>query len=333
MRNGSCARRSEGFTLIELLVVISIIALLVSILLPALNEARAIARRTVGIAGMKQIGTAFHSYATDYKGYTPPSALGTGAAVYGQISDGPLSGAEGTPWYSNVVLDVTPNQVWFVKQDMSNAPKWWSVGCLYATGVIDSQKIFYPHGHVTLSNKSFNFLYDIDLYTDPATGKWVWWGYPTKGNATKIHIPFQYFRPSLPFTPMTGSSGTRMPGRTARQIDKISNWPFFFDTIHSWGAIPYKNSNGEPKGLTTLYGDSHVAYRTDQKLFNLDMLMESCGKDPWNRDFSDINEMVGPGNNASDFLKIYLLLADQDPLSVTSSQYYITDDRYAHFWK
>ena len=61
----------DGFTLIELLVVVSIIALLVSILLPALSKARDAAKRTVCSANEKAIGMACYSYATENNGELP----------------------------------------------------------------------------------------------------------------------------------------------------------------------------------------------------------------------------------------------------------------------
>lgn len=57
----------RGFTLIELLVVIAIIALLIGILLPALAEARGIARRVIDQSNQKQILTALNSYSTNYQ--------------------------------------------------------------------------------------------------------------------------------------------------------------------------------------------------------------------------------------------------------------------------
>lgn len=64
------ARRA--FTLIELLVVISIIALLISILLPALRQARANAQAIQCGVVLKQTGLALQMYADDHKSHVPP---------------------------------------------------------------------------------------------------------------------------------------------------------------------------------------------------------------------------------------------------------------------
>lgn len=65
-------RREQGFTLIELLVVIAIIALLMAILIPALNRAREQGKRTVCYAHLKGLGVALRMYVDDNDGKTNP---------------------------------------------------------------------------------------------------------------------------------------------------------------------------------------------------------------------------------------------------------------------
>jgi prepilin-type N-terminal cleavage/methylation domain-containing protein len=74
--------RKTGFTLVELLVVIGIIALLISILLPALNAAKERANRVKCASNMRQIGQGLLLYANDNKGAYPRTRYDTNTANY-----------------------------------------------------------------------------------------------------------------------------------------------------------------------------------------------------------------------------------------------------------
>jgi prepilin-type N-terminal cleavage/methylation domain-containing protein/prepilin-type processing-associated H-X9-DG protein len=137
----------KGFTLIELLVVISIIALLVSILLPALGAAKGTARRTVCASNMRNIGLAFHQYAGDNKDRLPP-----------------MSNPTGYPWHSYVAYDkeVSPNPPY--------TPL--NLAYLYEGGYMPAHRLFYCPGLTSISNVIASYL-RYEYYTDPVTGKWT----------------------------------------------------------------------------------------------------------------------------------------------------------------
>src|SRR5687767_13055317 len=85
----SAPQRAAAFTLVELLVVIGIIAVLVAMLLPALNRAREKARIIQCASNFRQVGQITAMYQNEHRLYFPPAHLSP-PANYSTLNQGPV---------------------------------------------------------------------------------------------------------------------------------------------------------------------------------------------------------------------------------------------------
>ncbi|MDB5323211.1 MAG: hypothetical protein JWN40_4842 [Phycisphaerales bacterium] len=162
--------RSKAFTLVEMLVVIGILALLIAILLPALNRARESANTVNCLSNMKQFTAAAMNYAADNKGYIIP--CGT-----------PQAG-----WWCNIMVD---NKYLAVPGQTGNAPK--TSGVFYCPS--GNQDAFPPdltnNGTVPSSRVDERSAMGTQQ-TSPRTGVRIdlWYGMnASEGSATKTGAP------------------------------------------------------------------------------------------------------------------------------------------------
>jgi prepilin-type N-terminal cleavage/methylation domain-containing protein/prepilin-type processing-associated H-X9-DG protein len=117
-------QRKSGFTLIELLVVIAIIAVLAAILFPVFAQAREKARQSSCLSNMKQMGTAFAMYLSDYDSIYP-TCDNDKAKITGVPPEPETPEADGPPerdWHIVLQPYVKNFAIWRCPSDASKAP-------------------------------------------------------------------------------------------------------------------------------------------------------------------------------------------------------------------
>ena len=116
----------RAFTLIELLVVVSIIALLIALLLPALNRARDAALSVKCLSNQRQIGLAIRYFADEHDGFAP--GAGEGGTSIGQYIDESDYGSE--PESTLLRLEYVTDRVIFREPQYAGgrpiAPSGWA---------------------------------------------------------------------------------------------------------------------------------------------------------------------------------------------------------------
>ena len=132
-------RARLGFTLIELLVVISIVALLIAMLLPALKKAKETARRAVCLSNIRQISNGMHVYANENDGRFPP--------VHADAGPGGLPALRLPRTYPGFEID-----------------GWYGPGLLYKLEILPDPRIFYCPSQTSL------FTYQIGFLNSPFEG-------------------------------------------------------------------------------------------------------------------------------------------------------------------
>ena len=120
-------KRKNGFTLIELLVVIAILALLVSILIPAITEAKKLARKAVCLANLKNLHTACLMYQNEYNGANPSAMQGYKAAQE-RIHNLDLTDSDRAPYWWPAIMAKPNVKLYGLSEDM-NGKTYKNLGC------------------------------------------------------------------------------------------------------------------------------------------------------------------------------------------------------------
>lgn len=252
----------KAFTLIELLVVIAIIALLLAIVTPALRKAKDYAKRTICMSNSRQTGIGLRVYAENNDNEVIPMRL---PDAQGTITDTPYA------WQS--VLALCEDY-----KDGSSELAPMHLGVLYDQGLIENPEVFYcpsqPH------NSDYPIPYYYDFYTKEGGIEW---------NSDVVQIPnltgHRFVRTSYNYW--------TYGKKRFEQIGGIK--PIVIDNLQEWEVVPHRKASGttgDPQGVTALFGDGHVAFCTDEDIFDKDLW-------PMSATYFD-----GPGNNKEIFEEI-----------------------------
>jgi prepilin-type N-terminal cleavage/methylation domain-containing protein/prepilin-type processing-associated H-X9-DG protein len=247
MKRYGARTRSPGraFTLIELLVVIAIIAILIGLLLPAVQKVREAANRMKCSNNLKQIALASHNYESTY-GRLPPGALGPRPGA----SPGPPQGFDPADptLFAHQQISCLALLLPFIEQDniyrmmtvndnpTAFGPGWWSVAGNWQAAQFKISTYLCPSDNA--QSRSQNVLTVHTTYrappnptTDASLTIWVLGNFPTVGRTNYVGVAGAMGRPGNGWDLYEGVMCNQSVNTVATIADGSSNTLLFGEAM------------------------------------------------------------------------------------------------------
>ncbi len=288
-----------GFTLIELLVVISIIAILISILLPALAKARELANRAVCMANVRGIIQAMVVYAQSNNGTFPATLLASGIPGY---QNSPAEAPAYVP--ANCATAVAAAQAWYEPNNANPDFGWPSpTGSMWllvlkgyttpASFICPSDPIggaagpsaeYYVNGASNEYVSNFGYIPGLASSTSPPNGAFFAitnttgqgesysfaFAWPWHSASVQLGQPGQWWTTNGANTqvPLVGDMAPESDDGTTGLTGNGDNTGTYLritttlPTANTYGPYIYNSGNHAGDGQNVGFGDDHVTWET-----------------------------------------------------------------------
>jgi prepilin-type processing-associated H-X9-DG protein len=228
------ARRSGAFTLVELLVVIGIIALLISMLLPAVSRAREQARRTACLSNLRQVHLALFDYAQENHDQVVIGWRKVNGGAYKQ--------------YNSMV---------YTAASTMGRPEYVLFGRLYVAGLMKGPEAFYCPGE---SDPKFQLNTSDNPWPPgpdgPDASKNVQAGYAMN---SEYYIPDDLSGTfeAVPFTMPHLSRFKRALDKNGDRMTGMGDWPIVADLLGTEAHVLTRHRDG----VNVLYSDGSARWQ------------------------------------------------------------------------
>ena len=240
----------NGFTLVELLVVIAIIALLMAVLMPALNKAREAGKKIVCGGRQRQLALALMIYVERFDGFIMPYS-----------TEFPKNATDNMPW-------VSPDDGAMYPDCDADEEYWYAM--LYTNKGIDSRDIFFcPSGNPPnnkmhkkktgedLENSKMGWTFGLRDWVDPTAGEnMIWINNRAPKKLDKIRRPSEFFLITDTIIKGAGTPYGQIFVTYDRKRDGINGWRSGVHLRHGGKAA-------------TVFADGHVDFMALQYWIDL----------------------------------------------------------------